>query len=83
MANPENAIVLLARNIAPEFECSVCGEPATFINGGAWGDGDTYCKKHAKRYEYDGLILPIVNSPGVRVCGYDGPNSKYAYEYEV
>ena len=83
LANPEDAIVLLARNVAPEFKCNVCGEPATFISGGAWGNGDTFCKKHAKKHEYDGLILPIVNSPRVGVCGYDGPNSKYAREYEV
>ena len=37
----------------------------------------------SKKHEYDGLILPIVNSPRVGVCGYDGPNSKYAREYEV
>jgi hypothetical protein len=83
LVNPENAIMLLARNVAPEFKCSVCGEPATSICGGVWGDGDTYCKKHAKKYEDDGLILPIVNSPRVGVCGYEGPNSKFAREFEV
>jgi hypothetical protein len=83
LANPEDAIVLLARNVAPEFKCSVCGEPATLISGGVWSDGDTYCKKHAKKYEYGGLILPIVNSPRMGVCGYDGPNSKYESEYEI
>ena len=83
LANTKDAIVLLARNVAPEFKCSVCGEPATFISGGAWGDGDTYCKKHAKKYEDDGLILPIVNSPRVGVCGYDGPGRTYAHEFDV
>lgn len=83
MANPEDPIELLARNVALEFKCSVCGEPASMIYGGAWGNGDTYCKKHAKKYEYEGLILPIVNSPRVGVCGYDGPNSKYARKFEI
>jgi hypothetical protein len=83
MANPGDPIMLLARNVAPEFKCSVCGESASMIYGGIWGDGNTYCKKHAKKYEYEGLILPIVNSPRVGVCGYDGPNSKYAHKYEI
>ena len=83
LVNPKNAVMLLARNVAPEFKCSVCGEPATYISGGVWGDGDTYCKKHTKKYEDDGLVLPIVNSPRVGVCGYDGPSSKFAREFEV
>ena len=83
LANPEDPVVLLARNVAPEFKCSVCGEPASVIYGGMWGDGDTYCKKHSKKYEYEGLILPVVNSPRVGVCGYTGPSTKYMRKYEI
>ena len=83
LANPKDAIVLLARNCAPEFKCSVCEAPATLIFGGVWGDGKTYCKKHAKKYEGEGLLLPIVNSPRVGVCGYEGPGRTYAHEFEV
>jgi len=83
LADPKDAVVLLARNIAPEFKCSVCGAPATLISGGAWGDGNTYCKKHAKKFEDEVLLLPIVNSPRVGVCGYDGPGRNYAHEFEV
>jgi len=83
LANPKDAVMLLARNLAPEFKCSVCDAPATLIFGGAWGDGKTYCKKHAKKYEGEGLLLPIVNSPRVGVCGYDGPGRKYAHEFDV
>jgi len=83
LAYPEDPIVLLAQNVAPEFKCIVCGEPANMINGGVWGDGDTYCKKHAKKYEYEGWILLIVNSPRVGVCGYTGPNSKYTRGFEI
>jgi hypothetical protein len=83
LANPKDAITLLARNLAPEFKCSVCDAPATLILGGVWGDGNTYCKKHAKKYEDEGLLLPIVNSPRVGVCGYDGPSRKYAHEFDV
>jgi len=83
LVNPKDAISLLARNLAPEFKCSVCDAPATLIFGGSWGDGNTYCKKHAKKYEGEGLLLPVVNSPRVGVCGYDGPSSKYAHEFDL
>jgi len=83
LVNPKDVVKLLARNLAPEFKCSVCDAPATLIFGGAWGDGNTYCKKHAKKYEGEGLLLPIVNSPRVGVCGYDGPGRKYAHEFEI
>lgn len=83
LVNPKDAVMLLARNLAPEFKCRVCDAPATLIFGGAWGDGSTYCKKHAKKYEGEGLLLPIVNSPRVGVCGYDGPGRKYAHEFDV
>ncbi|TMD93630.1 MAG: hypothetical protein E6I79_03545 [Chloroflexi bacterium] len=83
LVNPKDVVKLLARNLAPEFKCSVCDAPATLIFGGAWGDGNTYCKKHAKKYEGEGLLLPIVNSPRVGVCGYDGPGRNYAHEFEV
>ena len=83
LVNPKDVITLLARNIAPEFKCSVCGAPATLVFGGAWGDGNTYCKKHAKKYEGEWLLLPIVNSPRVGVSGYEGPNSKYAHQFDL
>lgn len=83
LTDPKDAIVLLARNLAPEFKCSVCGAPATIISGGAWGDGNTYCKKHAKKFEDEGLLLPIVNSPREGVCGYDGPSRNYVRKFEV
>ncbi len=83
LVNPKDAVMLLARNLAPEFKCSVCDAPATLIFGGAWGDGNAYCKKHAKKFEDEGLLLPIVNSPRVGVCGYDGPGRGYAHSFDV
>jgi hypothetical protein len=83
LVNPEDAVKLLARNLAPEFKCSICGATATLILGGVWGNGNTSCKKHAKKYEDEGLLLPIVNSPRVGVCGYDGPGRNYAHEFDV
>jgi hypothetical protein len=83
LVNPKDAVTLLARNLAPEFRCSVCDSPTTLIFGGAWGDGNAYCKKHAKKFEDEGLLLPIVNSPRVGVCGYDGPGRGYAHSFDV
>jgi len=83
LVNPKDAVMLLACNLAPKFKCSVCDAPATLILGGVWGDGNTYCKKHAKKHEGEGLLLPIVNSPRVGVCGYDGPGRTYAHEFDV
>jgi hypothetical protein len=83
LMNPKDTVKLLARNLAPEFKCSVCDAPATLIFGGAWGDGNTYCKKHAKKFEGEGLLLPVVNSPRVGECGYDGPGSKYGHEFDI
>jgi len=59
LVNPKDAVMLLARNLALEFKCSVCGAPATLIFGGAWGDGNAYCKKHAKKYEGEGCCCPL------------------------
>src|SRR5438034_9096746 len=56
LVNPKDTVMLLARNIAPEFKCSVCDAPATLIFGGAWGDGNTYCKKQAETYEGEWLL---------------------------
>src|SRR5579859_2957053 len=83
LLNPKDAVIVLARNLAPQFKCDACDALATLIYGGAWGNGNTYCKKHAKKYEDEGLLLPIVNSPRVGVCGYDGPGRKYAHEFDV
>jgi hypothetical protein len=71
-------VALLVRNVIPECECIECGEPATHLcveclnNEGVWG---ALCKKHAKKHPHDeyGEPIPLVNSPRLGLCGYDGP----------
>ncbi len=71
-------IYLMARNNMPEATCAECGEPAGWlcmeclIEAGEW---TTLCEKHAAEHPHDdyGAPIPLVNSPRLGMCGYDGP----------
>lgn len=70
-------IALLARNVMPQHTCIECGEPAGWlcleclIEEGEWG---TLCEKHEKSHPHgDYETIPIVNSPRLGMCAYDGP----------
>ncbi|MDS4070322.1 MAG: hypothetical protein RKO24_11955, partial [Candidatus Competibacter sp.] len=71
-------IALMARNLMPEAKCIQCDEPAAWlcmeclIEHEVWG---TLCDKHAKTHPHDdyGEPIPLVNSPRLGLCGYDGP----------
>ena len=71
------AVLLLARNISPEFACEHCGEPAVWMGVDTDGEYRELCKKCAKRTKLDEWLLPIVNSPRAGVCGYEGSSRKY------
>lgn len=77
MVGGTEKVTLLARNLPPVWTCSQCDQPATVLN--AWEyDEETgmplmYCDEHAKNTDEDGL-LPVVNSPRMGVCGYEGGN---------
>ena len=68
----------MAPNLMPEAKCIQCDEPAAWlctkclIEDEAWG---TLCDKHAKTHPHDdyGEPIPLVNSPRLGLCGYDGP----------
>lgn len=74
----KHAIALLARNKMPEVDCIECGKPATHlcqecvIEDEVWG---ALCAKHAKTHPHHnyGEPIPLVNSPRLGMCGYDGP----------
>lgn len=73
----KHPIALLARNEMPEVECSECDRPATKLCQECMHEGNAYlfCDAHAESHgcsEYGGLI-PLVNSPRLGMCGYDGP----------
>lgn len=72
------AIALMARNRMPEDLCIECGDRAThlcmecLIEDETWG---TLCDKHAKIHPHHnyGEPIPLVNSPRLGMCGYEGP----------
>lgn len=71
-------IFLMARNDPPEFACMECDQPATQLCLECvyeLNKSGTLCDEHAENHPHDayGLPMPIVNSPRVGMCGYEGP----------
>jgi len=69
------AIQVLARNEPPQIVCKECGKPATEVcteciydEGGGWLC-ETCAEEHACGED---MLLPVVNSPRVGMCGYTG-----------
>jgi hypothetical protein len=74
----KHPIFLMARNLAPEFPCQECGEPGSWLCLECAYEGEAsgvLCDEHAEDHPHDdyGPPMPIVNSPRVGMCGYDGP----------
>ena len=71
-------LALMARNLMPEAKCTECEQPATqlcmecLIEEEKWG---SLCDAHAEDHPHDsyGEPIPLVNSPRMGMCGYDGP----------
>jgi len=72
-------VKLLARNTQPNILCSHCDAPAEFVcTGCLWGGGGWLCKKHAIAHECgEDMLLPVVNSPRVGMCGYTGEHDRW------
>jgi hypothetical protein len=76
----DKPIVLLSRNEPLEILCDTCGkEPAITVCSACMGyEENTFCKKcaklHAKKCNdfADSAAMPVVNSPRMGVCGYEG-----------
>ncbi|GAC1356091.1 MAG: hypothetical protein NVS4B11_00020 [Ktedonobacteraceae bacterium] len=70
----EDPVEILARNNPPVMLCIVCGKPATKVEGGYYVgvEEHAYCDEHARKAKDAEMMLPIVNSPRVGVCGYTG-----------
>ncbi len=71
-------IALMARNLLPETPCIKCKNKAAWLCMECLIEEDTFgalCDKHAKAHEHEnyGEPVPLVNSPRVGMCGYDGP----------
>ncbi|MBI5400202.1 hypothetical protein HZB07_06340 [Candidatus Saganbacteria bacterium] len=69
-----NAIQLLARNAAPSIACEVCGKAATQVCTQCIGCGRSwFCEKCGANHKCgEEMLLPVVNSPRVGMCGYTG-----------
>ncbi len=67
-------IQVQARNTPPLILCGVCGKPATEVCSQCVYDEQGWlCEACAKAHECgEGILLPVVNSPRVGMCGYTG-----------
>ncbi len=79
-ATTKYPIALMARNNMPEMFCNVCDKPASHLcleclyeatETGTW----FLCDEHAENHPHEdyGEPLPLVNSPRLDMCGYEGP----------
>lgn len=71
-------IALMVRNRLPEAPCAKCGEPATHLCLACLQGSDgvaTFCAEHRKqhRHAHWPSPVPLVNSPRLGMCGYEGP----------
>lgn len=71
-------IALMARNEMPDMKCEECDESASWLCNECIYDEEkagTLCDRHVKTHPHEsyGEPLPIVNSPRVGMCGYEGP----------
>ncbi len=70
-------IYLMARNNPPEVNCTECGQPATWICMECeyeLEEPGALCEQHSEEHEHDEeMLMPLVNSPRVGICGYAGP----------
>jgi hypothetical protein len=67
-------VQILARNEAPKIVCEVCGKTATHVCSQCIDEGDGWlCTECAEEHECgEDMLLPVVNSPRVGMCGYTG-----------
>lgn len=65
---------LLARNDPPSITCGSCGETATKVCTQCIYEGEGWlCDRCARKHRCgEEMLLPVVNSPRVGVCGYAG-----------
>ena len=73
----KHPLTLLVRNVLPAIECKQCEKAATHLCVECLMEGESglLCSAHAKKHPHDdyGEPLAVVNSPRLRMCGYDGP----------
>ena len=67
------AVRVLARNDPPDIKCQ-CGKQATAVCSQCIFEGPSwFCEECAGKHECgEDMLLPVVNSPRVGMCGYTG-----------
>lgn len=70
----KGGIAVAARNNMPEYNCSVCKKPAKEICSQCVFERDALlCGACSKKHECgEEMLLPVVNSPRMGMCGYTG-----------
>ncbi|MCP4426849.1 MAG: hypothetical protein GY803_20365 [Chloroflexi bacterium] len=71
-------IYLMARNKMPDTECDECGAAAGWYCADCLieeGEQVGLCEEHLIEHDHDeyGGPTPLINSPRLGMCGYDGP----------
>ena len=77
-ATTSHPIALLARNSLAEASCTQCGRPASKLCMECLYEEEepgTLCGEHAQDHPHTdyGEPIPLVNSPRLGMCGYEGP----------
>jgi hypothetical protein len=70
----KKSIRVLARNDSPSITCDSCGKAATHVCSQCIYEGEGWlCDACAGTHECgEEMLLPVVNSPRVGMCGYSG-----------
>lgn len=73
-AKRRNGVELMARNVQPKIKCSYCEDDATQVCAQCIYDDEGWvCDSCVENHECEeDVLLPVVNSPRVGVCGYCG-----------
>ncbi|MDE0076966.1 MAG: hypothetical protein OXO50_05565 [Caldilineaceae bacterium] len=69
-------IRMLARNNTPTMNCTACSKKAEWICIECLYENRPclVCDRHVNEHSHvDDMILPVVNSPRIGMCGYEGP----------
>lgn len=77
------AVRLLGRNEVYRFACRECGKNADYICVECtWVNKiPFFCEACAQEHEHgDGMLLPVVNSPRMGVCGYCGELDEFEFD---
>jgi len=70
---PSKTVTLLAHNLSPKIKCETCGEDATQICASCF-ELSCLCDECGTKHKCgEDMLMPLVNSPRVGVCGYCGP----------